>query len=200
MSDRLAPFFGMSDRQMLSELGLRANKKSKQYKRLIANIMLGVSSNSIEEFDKSNVTMKVVTLEHDGKLKESISFPYFDYKKIIKQKWEESDFHQVLEENRFLFIIFRKSKTDKAIYFEGFKFWNFPAADLPEAEKVWKKARLAVKKGEYSALPKIADSSIAHVRPHGRNREDKIETPQGKMEMKRCFWLNAKYIKKSLEN
>ena len=104
-----------------------------------------------------------------------------------------------MEENKFLFVIFRKGE-DASVRFEGFRFWNFPAGDLAEAESVWKKAKSAVKKGDYPALPKISDSPIAHVRPHGRNGNDKIRTPQGTMEMKRCFWLNADYIRKSLGN
>ena len=38
---------------------------------------MGISVNKVEEFEKANVTMKVVTLEHNGQLKESMSFPYF---------------------------------------------------------------------------------------------------------------------------
>lgn len=197
VSDKLSPFIGMSDKQILSEFGLKINKKAKQYKRMLANIMLGVPTRKVEEFEKANITMRVITLEKSGKLKESISFPYFDYKEIVKQKWDDSEFANLLEENKFLFIIFKKQENG-SIVFKGFKFWNFPAEDLVEAEKVWNQTRLAVKKGEYSSLPRISDNPVAHVRPHGRNGMDKIATPQGTMEMKRCFWLNADYIRKSL--
>ena len=144
--------------------------------------------------------MKVITLEDSGKLKESISFPYFNYKDIVEQEWEDSDFYKVLEEDRFLFIIFKKDKSGDRISFEGFKFWNFPVIDMPEAQKVWEATKKITKSGNYTSSPKISDNPISHVRPHGRNGEDKIETPQGTMEMKRCFWLNADYIRQSLEN
>lgn len=200
VNDKLAPFIGMSDEEILLEFGLKANKKAKQYKRMLANLMLGVSAHKVEEFEKANITMKVITLESNGKLKESISFPYFNYKEIINQKWEESDFYNLLEEKRFLFVVFKKDKSSDNIYFEGFKFWNFPVIDMPEVQKVWETTKKMTKTGNYTSLPKISDSPISHVRPHGKNGEDKIETPQGTMEMKRCFWLNADYIRKSLEN
>jgi len=38
-----------------------------------------------------------------------------------------------------------------------------------------------------------------HVRPHGRNSKDRIKTLDGHTEVKRCFWINAKYIQKQLE-
>jgi hypothetical protein len=44
-------------------------------------------------------------------------------------------------------------------------------------------------------LPKKSESWIAHVRPHGMNKKDVDETPSGKWEVKKCFWLNASYIK-----
>ena len=188
---KLTPFIGMSDKEILSEFGLKVGNKAKQYKRMLANLMLGVPTKKVEEFEKANVTMKVITLENSGKLKESISFPYFDYKEIIKQKWEDSDFYKVLEEDRFLFIIFKKDESGDGISFEGFKFWNFPVVDMPEAQKVWETTKKITKSGNYISLPKISDSPVSHVRPHGKNGEDKIETPQGTMEMKRCFWLNA---------
>lgn len=200
VKEKLTPFIGMSDKEILAEFGLKATGKAKQYKRILANIMLGVPTKKVEEFEKANITMKVITLENSGKLKESISFPYFDYKEIIKQEWEESDFYNVLEENRFLFIVFKKDKTSDKIYFEGFKFWNFPVVDMPEAKRVWEVTKQMTMDGNYVSLPKITDSPISHVRPHGKNGEDKIKTPQGTMEMKRCFWLNAEYIRKSLEN
>lgn len=199
VKNKLTPFIGMSDEEILSECGLKVSSKAKQYKRMLANLMLGVPTKKVEEFEKANITMKVITLENSGKLKESISFPYFNYKEIIEQEWEDSDFYKVLEEDRFLFIIFKKNKSGEGISFEGFKFWNFPVVDIPEVQKVWETTKKMTKSGNYTSLPKISDNPISHVRPHGKNGGDKIETPQGTMEMKRCFWLNADYIRKSLE-
>ena len=72
-------------------------------------------------------------------------------------------------------------------------YWNMPYEDRLEAKRVWEdtKARVAV---DSSNLPKIGESPIAHVRPKGRNGEDKELTPQGDLQVKKCFWLNSGYI------
>ena len=52
----------------------------------------------------------------------------------------------------------------------------------------------------WDKLPKLKESHVAHVRPHGKDSTDTIATPQKTQEMKRCFWLNAKYIQQAIEN
>ena len=134
-----------------------------------------------------------------------MSFPAFDYKDLVTQVWyddeneEMSDFHAQLETKRFLFVVFQKTKDSDEIIFKKIKFWNFPMKDIAEAERVWNKTIDCINEGRYEDLPKISEGNVAHVRPHGRNAQDTAETPQGIQEMKRCFWLNAKYIQKALE-
>lgn len=203
---KFTPFLGKTDNEILSSLESKLLKKSKSYKRLIVNQILGVTSNKIEEFEKANITLRVLTLEHTGTLKESISFPAFDYKDLITQVWYDdkdeimSDFHSQLETKKFLFVVFQKQKNMKDITLKKVAFWNFPMNDLKEAEKVWRKTIECINEGEYESLPKIKDSRVAHVRPHAKNAHDTLETPQKTQEIKRSFWLNAKYIENVLKN
>lgn len=198
--ERFAPFIGKTDKQILSKLGSNLGKTSKGYKRLIVNRILDVESNKIEELEKANITLRVITLEHTGTLRESISFPAFDYKDLVTQVWTDeeeetmADFHLQLETKKFLFVIFQKQKNSEDIILKKTMFWNFPMRDIDEAEKVFDKTVDCINDGRYEDLPKIAESRVAHVRPHGKDSSDTIETPQGTQEMKRCFWLNAKYI------
>lgn len=219
--DRLTPFIGMSDEEIIKKLGLAISKQQKQYKRVLANFMISGSNSKIEEFEKANVTMRVITLEHDGELKESISFPYFDFKKIVKQKWDNSNFYKMLEENRFLFVIFKKDEDGNLVNFEGFKFWNFPVADMVFAKDVFNETKRVVKSGKivkeirkykngkekrFTYFPGSKFNGVAHVRPHGKDSSDTIELPIKEaltgeiVYTKHCFWLNADYIRKSLEN
>ncbi|MDD4728921.1 MAG: Sau3AI family type II restriction endonuclease [Dysgonamonadaceae bacterium] len=198
IKDKLERFIGKTDNEIIEELGLVINKKQKQYKRTLANFMISGSNSKIEEFEKANVKLRVITLENNGNLKESISFPHFDYREIVNQDWEHSDLYRLFEEKRFLFVIFKKDKEGKSISFQGWKFWNFPAFDMEEAQRIWELNKEMIQSGKYDSLPKVSDSKIVHVRPHGRNREDKIETPHGTMETKKCFWIHANYIKESL--
>jgi DNA mismatch repair endonuclease MutH len=200
VSERFAPYLGKTDEEIISMLGIDLGKAPKNYKSLLAHRILGVKGGKIAELEKSNVTLKVVTLEPTGTLKESISFPYFDYEKIAATAWDESEFYELLDSNRFLFVIFQKLKGTENIVLKKVKFWNFPALDLPEAESVFDKTIECIRVGRYADLPKISENRVAHVRPHGRDGMDKIKTPQGTMEMKRCFWLNAKYVQKALED
>ncbi|HRY62179.1 MAG TPA: Sau3AI family type II restriction endonuclease [Candidatus Paceibacterota bacterium] len=201
-----SPYVGKTDTQIISSLGLSLNKRAKGYKRLLINKIIGIDGGKIEELEKANVTLKVITLEHTGTLRESISFPAFDYNDLITQVWYDdkeetmSDFHAQLETKKFLFVIFQKIKNSDEIILKKTMFWNFPMKDLPEAERVWQETIDCINEGKYKDLPKITGSSVAHVRPHGKNAEDTIKTPQGTMETKRCFWLNAKYIQQAIEN
>ncbi len=204
--EKFAKYIGKTDREIMTALGWSLKTRPKQFKRLLANkILTGTGSNKIEELEKANVTLRVVTLEHTGTLKESLSFPAFDYKDLVTQVWYDedkemmSDFHAQLEAQKFLFVIFQKIKGSKNIILKKVMFWNFPMKDLSEAEKVWEKTLECINEGRYEDFPKIKDSDIAHVRPHAKDSTDTLETPQGTKETKRCFWLNAKYVQKAIE-
>jgi len=205
MNEIFAPFIGKTDTQIISLLKVQVNKKAKNYKRLLTNKIVGIDSGKIEELEKANITLKTITLEHTGTLRESMSFPAFDYKDLVNQVWYDdkeevmSEFHAQLETKKFLFVIFQKMKGSDEIVLKKVMFWNFPMKDLPEAERVWQKTVDCINGAQYASLPKMAGSSVAHVRPHGANRNDAMETPQGTQELKRCFWLNAKYIQLAIE-
>ena len=55
-------------------------------------------------------------------------------------------------------------------------------------------------------FPKIKDNPVSHIRPHGTDGKDVDELPfvdeltKRKKIVKMCFWLNASYIKKVLDN
>lgn len=204
--EKFAPFIGKTDREILTKLNSNLGKKSKSYKRLVVNRILDINSSNIEELEKANITLRVITLESTGTLKESISFPAFDYKDLVTQVWYDdeeetmADFHLQLETKKFLFVVFQKQESNDDIILRKTMFWNFPMKDIEEAENVWQKTINCINEGRYDELPKMSDSYVAHVRPHGKDSADTIETPQKTQEMKRCFWLNAKYIQQAIEN
>lgn len=203
VGNKLTKYLGKTDSEIINENGWIINRDSKQYKRLIANYLLTNSPNKkIAELEKANVVLKVLTLEHTGTLKESISFKAFDYKNLQYEQWENqkngkmAEFHELLETKKFLFVVFQKIKDSKELILRSYKFWNFPQEDMPDAEKVFSLTKKCINDGTYELLPKISENRVAHVRPHGRDKEDKILTPQGTFEVRRSFWLNAKYIEK----
>lgn len=205
IKEKFAPFIGKTDREILTKLNSNLGKKSKSYKRLVVNRILDINSGNIEELEKANITLRVITLESTGTLKESISFPSFDYKDLVTQVWYDdeeetmADFHLQLETKKFLFVVFQKQESSDDIILRKTMFWNFPMKDIAEAESVWQKTVDRINEGRYDELPKMSDSYVVHVRPHGKDSTDTIETPQKTQEMRRCFWLNAKYIQHAIE-
>ncbi len=203
---KFAPFIGKTATEIKKDIGWNIKAEPKQWKRLLANRILGVKSNKIEELEKGNITLKAITLEYTGTLKESISFPAFDYKDLVTQVWYDqerekmSDFYAQLETKKFLFVVFQKQKNSKEVILKKIKFWNFPMKDIQKVEDVWNKTIDCIDEGRYEDLPKASENKIVHIRPHGKNSKDTLETPQGTQEMKKSFWLNAKYILNAINN
>lgn len=194
---RFVKYYGKSNLEIEKDLEIHYKRRPKNHRRLLINKLLGANSNKIAEFEKANITLRVIALEKSGKLTESISFPIFRYTELVKEKWEESTFYNQLNERKFLFVIFQKTDSNHDIL-QRIKFWNFPMEDISEVKWVWEETVKRIKNKKANKLPTIKENRVSHVRPHGRNADDKIETGYGTKEVKKCFWLNAKYIQEQL--
>ena len=227
VKEKFAPYLGKTATEIKQKIDWKLATEPKHWKRLLANRILGVKSNKIEELEKGNITLKAITLEHNGALKESISFPAFDYKDLVTQVWyddeneEMSDFYAQLETKRFLFVVFQKLEGSKEVILKKIQFWNFPMADIQKAEDVWNatielineggivKSISVDKKGKETRntyFPGSSYNGVAHVRPHGQDSNDTSDLPvtdaftNEDSYTKHCFWLNAKYIQDAIEN
>ena len=199
MQVRFKPYIGKTTLEMEGELGISyESKRPKHHRRLLVNKLLGIGSSKIKELEKANITMRVIALEPSGVLKESISFPFFNYCEIVQEEWENSLFYEQLTTKRFLFVVFRKNGGDLCTL-EKIKFWNFPMRDIEEARWVWEETVKRIKNKKANQLPGLRDNDVAHVRPHGRIGKDVLPTGYGTFETKKCFWLNAKYIANQLK-
>jgi len=194
--DRFTPYVGRSTDEIEAMLGITFEKNPKSRYAILANKMLGVKTKNIAEFEKADVYMKTIRLKADGVPKESMSFPSFDYTEIVRQKWEDSDFYNQLN-RRFLFVIYRADGD--GLRFENAMFWSMPQEDLQEAERVWKKAVQSFKESRFTERPKMTESKVSHVRPHGQSGKDRVMANDGSMQKKMCFWLNAKYLAEQIK-
>ncbi|MFM1787301.1 MAG: hypothetical protein RL228_1251 [Actinomycetota bacterium] len=193
--DKFEPYLGLPESEIAEVLGFPSSiKKNKAYLRLLVNRVLVDGEGVPLELVKEGVQVKTVRLEANGKPREHMSFPHFNYKEVNSQEWADSDFANQIEQ-KFLFVVFERQSADQFILTK-IQFWSMPAIDREEAERVWLAAKRAIDLGEYQNLPKSTGSKIAHVRPHARNRLDTLPTPQGGEEVKRCFWLHRNYIGK----
>lgn len=180
----------------------------------LALSLLGVKGDNAEEFVKANIRIKTIRVEKNGRIKENMSFPTFNFKDLANQDWEDSDLYNMLESTRFLFVIFRANEEGTYVL-DDCKFWNMPMKDLEHVEKVWQKTKKVVIEGvtiikegnkHKNNLPKETEDYICHVRPHasktyykynGYEHGDKKygdELPDGRWMTKQCFWLNRGYI------
>jgi DNA mismatch repair protein MutH len=205
--DRFKPFLGLDVNEIERKLNLQLNKEAKNYYATLARRMMRIEAKKIEEFEKAGVTLKIIRLKHNGVPKEDMSFPKFIFNEILEQEWEESDFFSQLE-SKFFFVVYQMNKDESEIRFKKAFFWNIPQNDLDEAEKVWEMTKERVnegvkfwKEGESTRnnLPNKSENRVSHVRPHGKDKNDVDELPDGRKMTKSCFWLNAQYLKEQIE-
>lgn len=168
--------------------------------------ILGIKGNHAEEFEKAGIVIKTIRVSNGG-IKESMSFPTFKFKELVKEDWENSTIGNYLRETKFLFVVF--SKENDTLFLRGCQFWNIPYTDLEyQVKSVWERTKKVIQDGievrvekgrRINNLPKMTENRVCHIRPHAKNSLDTDELPNGQMFPKQCFWLNSKYIYSQLE-
>ena len=196
-------YIGLTVDEIHAKVGKGLSQNAKGYLASLSRRMMGVNTKKIEEFEKAEITMRTLALEPSGVLKESISFPAFDYMDLLNEEWASSELRNALK-NKFFFVVFRKNAKDKKNknYFTLDKvlFWNLPEKELEgEVRKTWEKTRQRIKEGKADKLPGITEGLICHVRPHATKGDRLLQTPLNGMLKKHCFWLTSKYVKKQIE-
>ncbi len=195
------PFIGLTEGELLDKLDIKQSKAKNRFHLLskeIVKSILGISKNKIEEFEKADIVMKTIRLEKNGNLKESMSFAQIQFKHILEEDWLDSYWHETLTK-RFFFVVFQKD-ADLAFRLKKVMFWTMPANDLGVAHKFWVDTKSKIRDDDFKNFIKISDDMICHVRPKGINSKDLMETATGRMEKKKCYWLNSSYIKKIISD
>lgn len=195
---RFKPFLGKSIEEISSSLNFF--KKSKNHKSFNHDLCMKILSNgnsAVLELDKADIEMKTIRLQHNGKPKESMSFPSFKFMEIINEEWEDSIFCERIE-RKFLLVVFQIG-ADGIERLSRVGYWNMPYQDRLEAQRVWEETKKRVAT-DATKLPKQSESHVAHVRPKGKNGGDTLPTPQGRQFTKQCFWLNREYIADVVSN
>lgn len=190
--DRFTDYISMSVGDIQRRLSVNISPTAKNFFDGITRAMLGVRSKRIEEFDKADIVLRTIRLKANGMPKEDISFPAFDYIKLIEEDWEDSDFRSLIE-RRFLFVVYQYRGEE--LFFKKALFWTMPYDDRLEAQRVWEETIRRIKDGRCDSLPKKSESTVAHVRPHCRDSSDVCLAPDGRFYVKKSFWLNSGYVK-----
>lgn len=193
---RFIPYYGKTIYEIESMTGWEISNNPKSISNKVIHAILGIKTPKIREFEKANLQQKSIRLEPSGVLKESMVFSQIDYKGIVEEKeWEESVWYETLTQ-RFLFVVFRKSedKDNKNSILEKVFFWTMPRKDLEVAREFWEDTKLKIAADNFTDFWKLSDHKICHVRPKAKDNTDTMETPSGRMETKKGYWLNAEYI------
>lgn len=206
IQETVRPYLGRTQTE-LKEL-FHIDSSPKNLNELLFARMLGVKGNlaRTEEFQNANIVPKTIRVQQNGKIKESMSFPPFRFRELVRENWEESTLRNHLEPTKFLFIVFRQTGAEEYV-FDHIKFWNMPAQDLEEVFRVWMRTVETIRRGVLlwhdghcmrNDLPKQSQSPVAHVRPHAQNAMDTDTLPDGREMTKQCFWLNNSYVARQI--
>ncbi len=195
---RFSVHFGKTAKEIATELAVTLDSRAKGFHASITRAILGVSAEQVAEFEKAEIVSRTMRTRPDGLPAEHVSFPAFKPLELVKQRWEDSDLRNLLI-RRFFFVIYRRPTPDSDPTLSKVAFWSMPAKDREfDVRAVWEKAVAALKSAHPEDLPKIKDSRVAHVRPHGRDSSDTVESIGGLRIVKQCFWLNAAYLREQL--
>lgn len=210
MRIKLNRFFGKSQEELKNIFKIRSNAKN--INELLLSRMLGLKGkvSKSEEFLKANIIPKTVRVEEDGHIVESMSFPTFEFSKIINETWDDSELRDYFESTKFLFIVFKKEND--VYVFKDIKLWNMQISILDkQARDVWEKTKELIETGHiikrisgkrrFTYFPDTTFNGVCHVRPHAKDAEDTYELPVKDIltgvekYTKHCFWLNNTFIK-----
>lgn len=219
---KFKPYYGKTIEQILKSTGVLLNTKAKSFYANLTKAILGIElDKEIEEFEKANVEIKTIRVESNDNIIQSISFPAFSFEQIFQENWLTSEMNEIVEK-KFLFIFFKNH--DKEYRLEKVKFWNMPLKDRKEVRKVWLKTKKIIQEGRIfkefardkqgnirvsskgnqikrNNFPKISESFVCHVRPHGKDSKETFPLPiedkklKAKEYTKHCFWLNNTYVR-----
>ena len=206
--DKVSPYYGKTQAELKAMFSV--DNSPKNLNAILLGKMLDIQGRIAytAEFQKAGIVPKTIRLRRDGTIKENMSFPTFDFIKLSQEAdWESSELYNYLAPTKFLFVIFKENEAG-ALVFERVKFWNIPNSDLDEVRKVWERTVETIRRGVKltptangvcNDLPKHGENRVAHVRPHGRDGNDKLPLPDGRMMTKQCFWLNNSYIAEQIK-
>ena len=202
---------GKTQLELMKELDI--DSKAKNVLNMIINRMFNVKSKlkDTDEFKKANIIPKTIRVESNGRIIESMSFPYFRFDEIMNTDFEDSNLKEELETTKYMFFIFKEENREYV--FKGIKLWNMPEIIIESKVKsMYKKTQEVIRSGNIvnhidkrgrriTNFPGMSDNGVCHVRPHGRDSKDTILLPvrdkvTGASEFtKQCFWFNNSYLK-----
>ena len=194
----MSNYYGVNQSKLILKLNIEIkNGLPKNIRNIIAQSILKNYEKN-EKICFQNLLLKTIRINENNTLLESMSFTQIKYNEIIKESWENSDLYKTLNSEFIFFIFIIKNKDYNDPIFHSAKFWKMSEADLDLVNKFWELTKESIRIGDYKNFISIKNNFICHVRTKGLNNKDLMKTPQGTIEPKRGYWLNASYLKTQL--
>lgn len=215
LNDRFTPYIGKTLSQIAFENGITINS-SKSFVPEFVSALLGIKGtklDDIEEFSKANIQFKTIRLEPNGIPREHMSFKNIDFNAWSKEDWEDSWLSNYFEQTKFLFIIFEFKETERQnknreLFFKGIQLWNMPISQIDtHLKEFYQTVQQQINDGiqidiiargttvvARNNLPSPGFNGLCHIRPKGRNGQDKTLLPDGQMIAKQAFWLDKAFV------
>ena len=226
VTSKLEAYKGKSVEELKQIFDVKSDAKN--LGALLAYKILGIKGNKAAELENAGVAVKTIRIQHNGRIKESMSFAPFKFREVASETWEDAEFANTLRDTKFLFIVYRFDK-EGVLRLMGGQFWNMPYNDIEEHVKnVWGRTKDILNAGCLTVtirnnrmmnnLPAQADNPVSHVRPHGATRlgttnllpegtkvniastDESFVWPYEDRFPTQCFWLNNTYILSQLND
>jgi DNA mismatch repair endonuclease MutH len=194
----IEPFLGRSLADVASHVGL-AGRDGKAASAQVVRALVGERGTGRHgEFERFGIETKVVPVDGRGGIVEAMSFPAFVHEELIYETWDTSDLQARL--NRLLIVpIYRERKATLAEMVLGRPFfWTPSQSELEGIRSEWERFRSLIEQGQARQLPRASATTYVHIRPKGRNAQDRDPAPGGIEVTRKCFWLNQPFMRRVL--
>lgn len=191
----LNKYIGKTFEELSIIVGKSYTKESKGRKNQLSKALF---QQHFQKSENLRIVAPTIIVGKDGleKLKYAVSFPAFVMGKLIKEDWDISTPKKQIIDKKFLFFFWKllKNETMENNYrLVKIKSWSFPKEDVNELKNVWQKTILEIQNKTFQ-FPKESETSVSHVRPHGKNGKDFDLSIKSEGIPKKCFWLNRDYL------
>jgi DNA mismatch repair protein MutH len=198
--DALLPHVGRTIAELAVELHMPPSA-AKHYTSLVMHRILkrawqekGGSDERLKLLERE-LSMHIVPISADGRIKEALSFPAFRYRDLLQENWETSDLRLRLA--RLFIVPIRQPYADAPVRDWRLQqpfFWSPGQAVLDGIHTEWEQFRTEIASGRAQHLSPASKTKYIHVRPKARNASDTDDAPVVGATVKKCFWLNQRFI------
>ncbi|MCI6025595.1 MAG: hypothetical protein PUK35_04470 [Methanomassiliicoccales archaeon] len=182
-------FIGKSCAEINSELSLNVNLHSRSFARSVIERMLVNLGVTIEPVDYQ---FKMIRVDQYGNAKNPSPFKVTDYHTIISERWESSEFRQLLTPT-YIFFVVTHGAPDGSI-FKGYVLHDFTDEEMESARMVWLDTQEKIRNGMYDSFLTDKETGTFFFKIHAANVYCQVDAPRSGQEITRSFWMSRRML------